>query len=97
MFPYMEDSRHSSGSGIPPFSWHVFHESNPFLMPSCGNIEVMPLLVQHGRDHVPVRRPYTCIGFRIKDFSYICDSRRIKKFRIAMGKNGFSLQKEIIN
>jgi phosphoribosyl 1,2-cyclic phosphodiesterase len=71
MFQYMEDSRHSSGHGFPPFSWHTF--SGSFFIPSCENIEVTPLPVQHGRDHAPVRRPYVCMGFRIQDFSYISD------------------------
>lgn len=73
MFPYMLDSRHSSGSGVAPFSWNVFEASKPFHIPSCGNIEVIPLPVEHGRDHAPVRRPYICMGFRMKDFSYIGD------------------------
>jgi phosphoribosyl 1,2-cyclic phosphate phosphodiesterase len=73
MFAYLEDPRHSSGHGIAPFTWNVFDESKPFYIPSCGNIEVIPLPVQHGRDHAPVRRPYICMGFRIKDFSYISD------------------------
>lgn len=74
MFPYLEDPRHSSGHGIAPFTWNLFDESNPFNIASCGNIEVWPLPVQHGRDHAPIRRPYYCLGFRINDFSYISDA-----------------------
>ena len=73
MFAYLEDPRHSSGPGIAPFTWHVFDESKPFGISSCGNIEVTPLPVQHGRDHAPVRQPYISMGFRIADFSYISD------------------------
>jgi phosphoribosyl 1,2-cyclic phosphodiesterase len=74
MFPYLEDPRHSSGHGIAPFTWNLFDESLPFNIPSCGNIQVTPLRVQHGRDHAPVRQPYICMGFRINDFSYISDA-----------------------
>jgi phosphoribosyl 1,2-cyclic phosphodiesterase len=61
------------GQGVPPFSWHAFNESESFFIPSCGDLEVLPLPVHHGRDHAPVRQPYTCIGFRIADFSYLSD------------------------
>jgi phosphoribosyl 1,2-cyclic phosphodiesterase len=74
MFPYLEDPRHSSGHGIAPFTWNHFDESVPFNIPSCGNIQVTPLRVQHGRDHAPVRQPYICMGFRINYFSYISDA-----------------------
>ena|SRR5436190_11462689 len=73
MFPYMLDSRHSSGNGAAPFNWNVFDATKPFYIPSCGNIEITPLPVEHGRDHAPVRRPYICFGFRVKGFSYIGD------------------------
>jgi phosphoribosyl 1,2-cyclic phosphodiesterase len=73
MFPYLEDKRHSLGHGVPPFTWHPFNESESFTLPSCGNIEVIPLPVQHGKDHAPIPQPYTCIGFRIGDFSYLSD------------------------
>jgi phosphoribosyl 1,2-cyclic phosphodiesterase len=73
MFPYLEDERHSLGHGVPPFTWHPFNESESFTLPSCGNIEVIPLPVQHGRDHAPIRQPYICMGFRIGDFSYLSD------------------------
>lgn len=79
MFPYMEDSRHSSGRGVPPFIWHAFDESKPFYIPSCGNLKVLPLPVEHGRDHAPVRRPYICMGFRMNDFSYISDASFISE------------------
>jgi phosphoribosyl 1,2-cyclic phosphate phosphodiesterase len=46
----------------------------PFYVPSCGNIKVTPLPVQHGRDHAPVHQPYICMGFRLNDFSYIRDA-----------------------
>jgi phosphoribosyl 1,2-cyclic phosphodiesterase len=62
-----------------PFTWNVFDESKPFHIPSCGNVEVAPLPVQHGRDHAPVRRPYICMGFRIQDFSYIGDASFISE------------------
>jgi phosphoribosyl 1,2-cyclic phosphate phosphodiesterase len=61
------------GHGVPPFTWHPFSGSEHFILPSCGNIEVIPLPVQHGRDHAPIRQPYTCTGFRIGDFSYLSD------------------------
>jgi phosphoribosyl 1,2-cyclic phosphodiesterase len=74
MFAYLEDPRHSSGHGIAPFTWNLFDESKPFHITSCGDIQVIPLPVQHGRDHAPVRQPYICMGFRIRDFSYISDT-----------------------
>jgi len=74
MFAYLEDPRHSSGHGIAPFTWNLFDESKPFHIASCGDIKVMPLPVQHGRDHAPVRQPYISMGFRINDFSYISDA-----------------------
>jgi len=77
MFAYLEDPRHSSGHGIAPFTWKVFDPSNPFRIPSCGNIEVTPLPVEHGRDHAPVRQPYICMGFRLNDFSYISDASAV--------------------
>jgi len=73
MFAYLEDPRHSSGHGVAPFNWNVFDQLEPFYVPSCGDIKVTPLPVQHGRDHAPVRQPYICMGFRLNDFSYISD------------------------
>jgi len=74
MFPYMQDSRHSRGQGRPSFEWNVFSEDSSFVIPSCGDIEVIPLPVEHGKDHsIPIRKPYTCMGFRIGDFSYLGD------------------------
>jgi len=74
MYPYFEDSRHSSGQGVPPFLWNEFTFDATFRVPRCGNIEVVPLLVRHGKDHSPKRQPYHNVGFRIgSDLSYIGD------------------------
>jgi len=73
MFPYLEDSRHSRGQGVPPFQWHGFNYVDPFQVPSCGNLEVIPLAVWHGKDHSPEPQKYINVGFRIGDFSYIGD------------------------
>lgn len=75
MFPYMQHSRNSTGSGaVPSLLWRPFKESESFVVPSCGNIQVIPLPVEHGRAG---SGPYMCMGFRIKDFSYISDASRI--------------------
>lgn len=83
MFPYFEDSRHSRGQGVPPFEWHEFNWFNAsFQVPSCGNIEVTPLPVRHGKDHSSVRQPYINVGFRIGDFSYIGDVSEVPETTI---------------
>lgn len=81
VFPYMVDSKKATGGGdIPSFTWHPFNPSEPFQIPSCGQIEVIPLPVEHGMYFTdgPVR-PYMCMGFRIGDVSYISDASRISE------------------
>jgi Beta-lactamase superfamily domain len=79
MFPYMIDSKAATGGGdIPSFTWYPFESSKPFIIPSCGNISVTPLPVEHGMyfSEEPFR-PYMCMGFRIGEVSYISDASRI--------------------
>ena len=79
MFPYMIDSRKATGGGdIPSFTWHLFDTSEPFSIPSCGGIEILPLPVEHGiyfSDGPAI--PYMCMGFRIGQLSYISDANRV--------------------
>jgi len=67
MFPYMIDSKAATGGGdIPSFEWHTFNPSEPFNIPSCGDISVTPLPVEHGMYFSDgPSRPYMCMGFRI--------------------------------
>jgi len=79
MFPYMIDAKAATGGGdIPSFIWYPFEPSEPFHIPSCGNISVTPLPVEHGMyfSEEP-SRPYMCMGFRIGEISYISDASRI--------------------
>jgi phosphoribosyl 1,2-cyclic phosphodiesterase len=81
MFPYMVDSKKATGGGdIPSFQWHPFNPLKPFTIPSCGNISVLPLPVEHGIYFTdgPIR-PYMCMGFRIGEISYISDASAISK------------------
>jgi phosphoribosyl 1,2-cyclic phosphodiesterase len=79
MFPYMVDRMKATGGGaVPSFKWNTFDTSNPFNIPSCGGISVLPLPVEHGvyfneGNHVP----YMCMGFRIGEVSYISDASKI--------------------
>jgi Beta-lactamase superfamily domain len=75
----MVDSKKATGGGdIPSFVWHSFDPSEPFQIPSCGEIEVIPLPVEHGMyfSDEPAT-PYMCMGFRIGNVSYISDANRI--------------------
>ena len=79
MFPYMVDSTRATGGGdIPSFVWHPFDTSKSFEIPSCGDIEITPLPVEHGMyfSQVPPK-PYMCMGFRVGDLSYISDASRV--------------------
>lgn len=72
-FPYLVDKNQATGGGdVPSFIWHVFDESESFRIPSCGNVEVVPLPVEHGR-YLSTGKPFWNLGFRIGGFSYISD------------------------
>jgi len=72
-FPYLVDKNQATGGGdVPSFVWHVFDENESFRIPSCGNIEVVPLPVEHGR-YLSTGKPFWNLGFRIGGFSYISD------------------------
>ena len=79
MFPYMVDAKKATGGGdVPSFTWHPFDPSEPFEIPSCGGIEVLPLPVEHGIYFTDrLARPYMCMGFRIGQLSYISDANRV--------------------
>ncbi|ODQ53921.1 metallo-beta-lactamase family protein [Saitoella complicata NRRL Y-17804] len=73
-FPYMVSKDAGTGGGdLPQFNWHVFDPTKSFRIPSCGNIEVTPLLVEHGRYFSGVPRPFMSLGFRVDGLSYISD------------------------
>jgi phosphoribosyl 1,2-cyclic phosphodiesterase len=79
MFPYMVDAKKATGGGdIPSFLWHPFSTSEAFTIPSCGDIQVIPLPVEHGMyfSEGPAR-PYMCMGFRIGELSYISDANSV--------------------
>jgi Beta-lactamase superfamily domain len=74
MFPFLQGDGHSAGSGIvTALTWNAFDPFESFLIPSCGNIRVTPLQVQHEFYPSKPRRPYFCIGFQIHDFTYLSD------------------------
>jgi phosphoribosyl 1,2-cyclic phosphodiesterase len=77
MFPYMVDASKATGGGaVPAFVWNSFDpDAKSFEIPSCGNVQVIPLPVVHGMYHSGARaaQPYICLGFRIGDMSYIGD------------------------
>jgi phosphoribosyl 1,2-cyclic phosphodiesterase len=79
MFPYMVDAKRATGGGdIPSFQWHPFDTTAPFDIPSCGNLEVVPLPVEHGMYFSDGQgRPYMCMGFRIGPLAYVSDANRI--------------------
>src|SRR5436305_6051660 len=80
MFPYMVDPLKATGGGdIPSFKWHPFDETQPFFsIPTCGNIEIIPLPVEHGMYFSDgSARPYICLGFRIGRVSYVSDASYI--------------------
>lgn len=79
MFPYMVDAKRATGGGdIPSFQWHPFDPNGPFEIPSCGNLEVVPLPVEHGMYFSDGQgRPYMCMGFRIGPLAYVSDANRI--------------------
>lgn len=80
MFPYLKDARQSSGSGaVAALTWYTFRESSSFFIPSCGNLEVIPLPVEHGRRKLAGGDygAYLCMGFRMGDFSYISDASSV--------------------
>jgi len=75
----MVDAKKATGGGdIPSFLWHPFSTSEPFTIPSCGGIQVIPLPVEHGMyfSDGPAK-PYMCMGFRIGDMSYISDANSV--------------------
>ena len=79
MFPYMVDPKRATGGGdIPSFTWLPFDPSEPFIIPSCQGIQVIPLPVEHGMyfSDGPAK-PYICMGFRIGQLSYISDTNRV--------------------
>lgn len=91
-FPYLVDKNQATGGGdVPSFVWHVFDENESFRIPSCGNIEVVPLPVEHGR-YLSTGNPFWNLGFRIGGFSYISDcsgvpeetKRKIKGSRVVV-------------
>jgi len=81
MFPYMVDASKATGGGaVPSFIWNAFDpESKFFEIPSCGNLQVTPLPVIHGKYHSQGKegQPYICLGFRIGDMSYLSDVNRV--------------------
>jgi phosphoribosyl 1,2-cyclic phosphodiesterase len=81
MFPYMK-AREQSGPGsgpLPKLKWNTFNESKPFSVPECGDLEIIPLPVEKGRqmEDAGEKGAYLCLGFRIGDFSYISDANFI--------------------
>ena len=81
MFPYMVDASKATGGGaVPSFVWNAFDPDEQFFeIPSCGNLRVIPLPVEHGKYHSGTRtgKPYICLGFRIGDMSYISDVNQV--------------------
>jgi phosphoribosyl 1,2-cyclic phosphodiesterase len=76
----MFDSRRATGGGdIPSFQWNVFDPSQAFQIPSCGDVEVTPLPVEHGNyfSEEGIGQPYMCMGFRIGPVAYVSDASRI--------------------
>lgn len=76
-FPYLVSKEEATGGGdIPEFRWHTFDENTPFKIPTCDDVEVTPLPVEHGR-FLKTGLPFWNLGFRVGPFSYISDCSAI--------------------
>lgn len=90
-FPYLVDKGLATGGGdVAEFRWHTFDEGKPFTVPSCDNVPVIPLPVEHGRNFA-TNAPFWNMGFRVGPFSYISDCSRIPDSTTALVRGSAAL------